>query len=331
MRTRLGWLLGAGSLASLLVTVFCYWRQPDRVAAFTLMPIWVWGGIGMGAGIVAWYLRPRRMSWVPAALWLVTVLAGADESRMLANLARESPAPGPAATHRGRPVVRVISANCAHFRMGDPTGDIAMWDPDIVIVQEAWPFHMKSLTERLYGDNGEFRFHNALGLGIATRWKIERVTLDARQRSMQATLVAPDGRRVEVVNVHLLSAATDLRLWRRDVWRYHRVNRAHRSHELDLALATLARSTAFPDVPVIFGGDFNAPPGDVIHRRLDGKFKDAHFHAGARWGNTYHRRFPILRIDRIHITPHFTPVRCATHVSAHSDHRFVIADLLFEP
>lgn len=329
MRIRFGWLIVAASLALHGFTVVTYWRQPDRYAAFTLMPIWVWGGIGFAAAVVAWYLLRRRLSWLPAAIWAVTVLVGADEARVLANFGHETPAPGPAAEHRGRPVVRVVSANCSLFMMGDATEDIAKWEPDIVLMQEAWPFHVKRLADRLYEENGDFRAHDSLG--IVTRWKIERVTRNPSQRSLQATIVAPDGRRIEVVNLHLVSAATDLGLWRREVWRGHRVNRALRGDEINHALSTLARTTAFPEAPVIFGGDFNAPPGDVIHRRLGGKFKDAHLQAGTRWGNTYHRRFPILRIDRIHTTPHFTPVRCATHVSAHSDHRFVIADLLFEP
>ncbi len=45
---RTGWLLVGLSLALHAVTVYAYARQPDRLAAFTVMPIWVWGGRGFG-------------------------------------------------------------------------------------------------------------------------------------------------------------------------------------------------------------------------------------------------------------------------------------------
>ena len=39
-------------------------------------------------------------------------------------------------------------------------------------------------------------------------------------------------------------------------------------------------------------------------------------------------KVPGLRLDRIHATRHFTPIRCRTVTTRHSDHRLVVADLL---
>jgi endonuclease/exonuclease/phosphatase family metal-dependent hydrolase len=222
-----------------------------------------------------------------------------------------------------------MSANCALFGLGDPTADIVMWDPDVVLIQDAWPYQVKRIADRLYEGHGDHRTHDTIG--VITRWSIEREVRKPHQRAQQVTIVAPDGRKFEVVNIHLLSAATDLSLWRREVWRGHRINRAIRRDELSRVLSTLDDTVGFPGIPVVFGGDFNAPPGDPVSRLLDRDFEDAQLAAGAGWGNTYHRRFPILMIDRIHATRHFTAVRCATHVTRHSDHRFVVADLLLQP
>ena len=55
---------------------------------------------------------------------------------------------------------------------------------------------------------------------------------------------------------------------------------------------------------------------------------DAFAAAGTGWGNTYQRRIPIHRIDQIHCTRQFRPLRCSAVTTRHSDHRMVVADLL---
>ncbi len=43
IRLTVGWLGLLGSVALLASVVFTYARQPDHLAAFTVMPVWVWG------------------------------------------------------------------------------------------------------------------------------------------------------------------------------------------------------------------------------------------------------------------------------------------------
>ena len=86
----------------------------------------------------------------------------------------------------------------------------------------------------------------------------------------------------------------------------------------------------FPNTPTLFGGDFNSPASDVVHRQLARDFVDAFATAGTGWGDTFQRRFPILRIDHIYATRHFTPVRCRAVTTRHSDHRMVVADFPHE-
>jgi endonuclease/exonuclease/phosphatase (EEP) superfamily protein YafD len=61
---------------------------------------------------------------------------------------------------------------------------------------------------------------------------------------------------------------------------------------------------------------------------MNADFVDAFAACGTGWGNTYQRRFPILRIDHLYATRHLTPVRCRTITTRFSDHRMVVADYL---
>ena len=326
IRQSIGGCLLAGSVVLLVVTLLTYPRQPGHFAAFTLMPVWVWGGFGLGAAVAGICLCRSRLGWLPAIAWLAVVFFFADEARTLTNIGNAPPRPGPAPPHNGAPVIRVISANLDL----NPAPELAKWKPDVVLLQDVWPHQVPRIATDLFGEDANFHIHESNS--IITRWKITHEAGRPQQRTHQATITLPDdGGSFKVVNVHLPSAATDLSLWKRGVWTEHRVNRAIRLDELNRALSTLKSTTRFPDAPAILGGDFNAPPGDPVYRRIESRFRDAHPAVGTRWGNTYHRRFPILRIDRIHATPDFTPVRCGTGIAARSDHRFVIADFVFSP
>jgi len=323
-RRATGRLLLGVSLALWLLTVWCYCRQPDHFAAYTVLPIWIWGAGGLLLCGGACYLQRGRWPWLAAGGWIITVLVGADEARALIHWGKSAPLPGPAAVHDGKPVLRVITCNCALFGSGDPSADIAAWQPDIVLLQDIRPYEVVQVAMALYGGHGEFRAHGANG--IITRWKIQREVPNGSDRDQQATILLPDGSSVEVVNVHLATAATDLRFWLRSTWTGHRINRALRLQELEFVLQALRQSTDFPNTPVVFGGDFNAPASDLVYHQLGPGLIDAFAAAGTGWGDTFHRRFPILRIDHLYTTRHFLPVRCHTITTRHSDHRMVVAD-----
>jgi endonuclease/exonuclease/phosphatase (EEP) superfamily protein YafD len=260
-------------------------------------------------------------------VWAVTLLVGADEARVLAHLGKQEPMPGPAASHEREPVLRVATLNCSIFRYGDPSQDIAAWQPDIVLLQDLFPQQVARVADVLYGGRGDHRSH--LTNGIVTRWKILREVRNPKERSHQVTIEMPDGRVLETVNLHLLTAATDLRFWQRMAWREHRINRSIRQNELAHIMGILGQTTSFPNTPTLFGGDFNAGATDIVHQQLTRDFDDAFASAGTGWGNTYQRRLPILRIDHVYATRHFTPVRCRAVTTRRSDHRMVVADFVF--
>ncbi|MBB5351755.1 endonuclease/exonuclease/phosphatase (EEP) superfamily protein YafD [Haloferula luteola] len=330
---RLGWLLIGGSLALHFVTVFAYYRQPSLLAAFTVMPIWVWGGLGLFASCLAFLALRAPLSLVVTTVWAFTLLLGADEARVIGHFHARPPQPGPPLAYHGTQPIRVITLNAAHFLYGDPTADLRGWQPDIVLLQEISPAHAQKIADALFGKEAHFRAYSRNA--VASRWPIVREVRNPNIRfrffNHNVTIRLPNGRTVEVSNLHLTSAATDLSLWRPTCWKNHRENRRARHFEISVALRILEETCGFPGAqPVILAGDFNAPPTDPIHRLLSQDFLDAFDEAGTGWGNTFQRRIPILRIDQIHATRHFKPLGCRAVTTRHSDHRFVVADLLLE-
>lgn len=325
---RLGWMLVGTSLLLHVFTVYCFARQPDRFAAFTVMPIWLWGGFGLLLSSVAFYFLRASLSLVMTGVWAVTLLVGADEARVLANFGKRPPLPGQAAPCQGVAVLRVATLNSAFFTFGNPAADLAAWQPDIVLLQDILPHQVRQIADLLYGGRGDYRVHQSNG--VITRWKIQREIRNPSQRDQQVTLLLPGGMEIEVVNVHLATAATDLRLWRKSAWSDHRNNRAIRQKELSLTQQILEQTTAFPNTPTLLGGDFNSPASDIVHRQLARDFVDAFATAGTGWGDTFQRRFPVLRIDHIYSTRHFAPVRCRAVTTRNSDHRMVVADFLMK-
>lgn len=330
---RTGWVLVGLSLVLHAVTVFAFARQPDRLAAFTVMPIWFWGGLGLVCSSVAFYFLRAPLSLVVTGVWALTLLLGADEARIIANLGTEPPQPGAAAMVDGRRPIRVITLNTAFSRFGDPAGDLDRWEPDIVLLQETHLGRVKAIADRLFEGRGHFRCFAENG--VVSRWRITREVRNPDPGyhffHHNVTIEHPDSGPIEVVNLHLSSAATDLQLWQRECWREHRANRSKRRLEVAVALNILEQTTDFPGTrPVILGGDFNAPPTDPIQLQLERDFQDAFLEAGTGWGDTFQRRIPILRLDQIHVSRHFTPVRCRAVTTRHSDHRMVVADLLLE-
>jgi endonuclease/exonuclease/phosphatase (EEP) superfamily protein YafD len=323
-RRGLGWLLVGSSLLLHLFTVYCFAQQPDRFTAFTIMPIWLWGGIGLLFSIFAFYVLRASLSLIVTGIWALTLLVGADEARVITNLGKVTPLPGPAAPFHGKSVIRVITLNCAFFSYGNAATDLAAWKPDIVLLQDIYPYQVSQIANVLYGGRGDYRTHQTNGL--VTRWRIQREIRNPTQRSQQLTLLLPNRLEIEIVNVHLPTATTDLRLWKKSAWVEHRNNRLFRENELTLIQRVLDQTTHMPDTPVIFGGDFNAPATDVVHRQLTRDFQDSFATAGIGWGDTYQRRLPVLRIDYLYATHHFFPVRSRAVTTRNSDHRMVVTD-----
>jgi endonuclease/exonuclease/phosphatase family metal-dependent hydrolase len=311
-----------------LVTFILYTRQPDKFAAFTLFPIWIWGAVGLSLSCSAFLFFRAPLALFATVAWTLTILILADEARSLGRIGHEGPEPGVPKLYGGRQVIRVATINWSGSP-GNFSADIIEYQPDVVFIQEIpHPYRLKQLNDALYRGKGDYRYDAAKRCGVVVRGKFERQIRSKEYRSQHLTVMLPSSRRIELVNLHLQAASTDMRLWRRDCWRTHNINRKLRRGELGFALAILKEHSPFPRRPTIMAGDFNAPANDSVYRMLNKHFVDAFSASGVGWGNTYHRRLPILRLDHIYVTDAFIPARAGVVSIPESDHRMVVADLI---
>jgi endonuclease/exonuclease/phosphatase family metal-dependent hydrolase len=330
-RKALAVALVVASLGFHLVVVALYTRLPDSFAAFTLLPIWFWGSVGLSLGCLAFFLRaPLALFSVTA--WSLTILILADEARPLGRLGRETPHPGIPRRYEGRNVIRAATINWA-VSPADFSEAIRAYQPDIIFIQEMpHPYRLRELNRDLFGGRGDYRYDTDRRCGIVVRGEIERQIPNPFRdlRSQQVTARLPGGRRVELVNVHLKAADEDLALWKQECWRSHRLNRRLRRDELSNALGILGSSNPRGERPALVAGDFNAPAGDSIYRIMEENFIDTFGAVGTGWGNTYHRRLPVFRLDHIFASRAFRPVRSRVVSIPESDHRMLISDLILQ-
>ena len=88
------------------------------------------------------------------------------------------------------------------------------------------------------------------------------------------------------------------------------------------------RMGAIPgDLPVIVGGDFNAPQGDAVFQLLRPRLHDAFRESGRGWGDTVTNDVPFLRVDQVWVSETFRAVNVVARRTRHSDHRIVVCDL----
>ena len=325
-RRAVGWGFVGASLLMHILTVWSYASLPDFLAAFTVFPVWFWGGIGLSLSVVAFCFLRAPLSLIVTAVWAITLSVAMDEAKALSNFNHPKIAVERTVMLDGQRVIRIATVNCANFGFGDPVEDLKNWDPDIVLLQQVFPHRVKLIAEILYGGGGDFRAYQTNG--VVTRFEIRREVRNPMLRDQQVTVRLPEGTEIEVVNVHLATAATDMRLWSSKSRALHRENRDLRRKELSYVLQVLEQTSSFPNTPTIFGGDFNSGATDIVHRQLNRDFDDTFTKVGRGWGNTFHRRFPIHRIDQIYSTRQFRPVSCGVVVSKKTDHRMVVADLL---
>lgn len=323
-------LLIGGSVTLHLICLVLYTRLPDRFAAFTTFPIWVWGFFGLAACAFAYLFYKARLSLFFSVVWLFTLFLLADESLVIGSNHGQGPQSGRAKPFQGSPTIRVATLNCAGQANFEKF--LAGFQPDIVFLQEIpHSYLLKNFTDTLYNGQGDYRYNNVNRCAVIVRGTLDREIKVPNFRSQHLTTTLPDGRKIQVVNLHLQAASTNLRLWTRDCWREHRTNRQLRRLELSYALGVLQQKTAYPRIPALVAGDFNAPANDAVYQLLKPDFVDAFNASGSGWGNTFHRAAPLLRIDHIFASKQrFIPVRSRAFTIPDSDHRLLIADFILK-
>ncbi|HBI31064.1 MAG TPA: hypothetical protein DDY45_03430 [Verrucomicrobiales bacterium] len=316
------------SLSLHFFTIVLYVRLPLKLAAVTIYPVWVWGAIGLALASFCYLFSKARGSLTIILLWTFTILIVADEAGPLARLASEPMKEAAPEEHAGSQILRVITLNCAGF--SDPLEATRHFDPDIIFLQEIPPgYRIKRLTDTLFKGKGDYRYNRKLRFAIIVRGTIEREFRFSKYRTQLVKAEMFDGRKLNLMNLHLLSAATNMKLHQLNCWREHIKNHTLRRIELSSSLAGLRQYGSHPRFPTIVAGDFNAPANDSVHRIMRKEFTDSFDAVGTGWGNTFHRVLPLLRIDYIYGSAKLIPVRSQTFTRHKTDHRMVVSDFIY--
>ena len=176
----------------------------------------------------------------------------------------------------------------------------------------------------MFGEEGDIL--SGVDTALTTRGKIERIASTGYYVIGKVRLSTDQ--EVGVVSLRLSPPPFRFDLWNPDCWRAFRNHRIKQREEI-VALSKVLQDLP-SDLPLIVGGDFNANPRDAIFAELPAALHDSFSSAGSGWGNTITNEVPFLRIDQIWINELFQPLRVVSEAAVETDHRAVIADLIFE-
>ncbi|MCA9101901.1 MAG: endonuclease/exonuclease/phosphatase family protein [Planctomycetales bacterium] len=324
-RRRLSRAACVTSLLLLLAVTLAYLTRDDRVAAVTVFPPRAWSLPGIA---VVWLARrrTRKVALAVAALWLVYLAAMIDQpAALIGMLYRDFPDERWESTPAERRV-RIVSLNCGSGS-ARAIAETAAYEPDIVLLQESPGGTVVAEAAReLFGATAG----HMSGADAAIIVRGELVPDDSNDRnnlhSVQATVRLDSGARLHVVSLRLEPPLVRLDLWSPDCWRAQTANRQLRRRQLvDVAKCFPPEDSP---LPLIVGGDFNAPPGDAVFDLLAPRLSDSFVAAGLGWGNTITNVGPFTRIDQVWISEDLAATTVVARRTLYSDHRLVVADLL---
>lgn len=303
----------------------------------------------VGAGLTLWYalrwwpgdrLLPVRllnyfMPWLLVGLLPGLILAGLAR-RKVTFLALAIPVslislsfaplflPQPPAVLAANTSIKVMSYNVwgRNKTLEQAARLIRQEQPDILLLQEVYPPLAKNLAAMLHDLYPDAQLHVAYepraGQAVFSRFPVTPVALAYEKgRTQKVSLTTPAGR-IAVWNLH----PNVPQPWTRHFQQ----------------LSALTEDIAQIGEPLIVGGDFNTTDHSETYELVNQYLENAHWEAGWGFGFTFpaHQpRFksipiltPLLRIDHIFYSPHFTAHHARTlSESGGSDHFPVVAEL----
>ncbi|HYW78589.1 MAG TPA: endonuclease/exonuclease/phosphatase family protein [Thermoguttaceae bacterium] len=318
------------SLVSLALMAVCYWAKFDACAVVTLVPGWWWALPGIAMVGWAYWRSARRSGLLVGGLWIAFALLTADTP---VSVLRAFVRSWPTASRSGE-TIRVVTLNCA----GHMAEEIETLAPDIVLLQESPDRRqVEELAQRLFGEEAVVLW--GPDTSVIARGKIVPgetpkalrggFSADRIGSFVQARVRLSGDLEVHVVSLRLRPAPLRDDLWSPDCWKQHADHRRQRRKQLQAVLREL--DGVEPNVPIICGGDFNAPPSDAVFNLLRPKLSDAFSDGGLGWGATLTSDWPIWRFDQVWHNEHLRAVAAVAIKTRHSDHRMVVCDLLVLP
>ncbi|HCU37873.1 MAG TPA: hypothetical protein DGT21_21280 [Armatimonadetes bacterium] len=301
-----------------------YLLRPPNVDPITIWPYWFWSLPAIVLSAFAVSSRNRFWGMMTVGAWFFATLVVAEEPAALARMLTQSPPP--ISARRPPDSMRIVTLNCAG---GDvrAAAESFIWDADIVLLQEA---PAAAELDALVATRDGWQSSCALDPAILARGSIAPVPVGQEQAAFvcaaDITLPhIPSMPPVRVISTRLLLPSLRTRVWLPEVWSDGFEARADREEQMK-AVAGFARE-GLGTMPVIVGGDFNAPAGDSLFRVLQPEFRDAYPEGGAGWPNTITNDTPMSRIDQVWVSRQFEVESAWVVRTQHSDHRAVVVDL----
>ncbi len=314
---------GLSALCCLALAV-CYAGRFDSCAALTVFPAWAWLVPGLGVAALGLSRRGKLRAVAACAAWAVFVLVFAEEPWSLLWSWTAPPSDPRSVGGRGG-ALRVVSLNC-NVGNGQAAAEVASYRPDIVLLQESpGRGELESLASALFGASAGVVHGPDASMIVHGRVVPADLTPEQRSYFVQARVLLKSGLEVEVFSLRLVPAVFRLDLWSPECWREQARNRRRRRAQVS---AVAARIALLPrHLPVILGGDFNAPQGDTAFRPLAPRLHDAFREGGRGWGNTITNDTPFLRIDQVWVSDEIRALGVVARRTVGSDHRIVVCNL----
>ena len=332
-RTGAALVLLGGSLALHAMVVLSFVFRWDKAALVTVVPFFVWCGMGLSLAVVSAFFQPTLLFRVLGVVWLGTLVLGADERHGLLRFRSQVPQPHPPVAGASGQPLRFATLNCHYFGQ-EGMDTVTSWGPDILFLQETTPGSgVVDLARRLYGNQALIvRRHDCTILARGS--VIRAIDLSSPavppgdlSRNAMGRLTLANGREIDLVNLHLLAAETNTAFWRRSCWQAHAHNRRMRRILLHYFVSGCQSATAgWPPAPSIIAGDFNAPAEDGAIRGLAATHLDSYVTAGQGIGDTFPANFPLHRIDQVWLSPGLAAIGHTTVPVPGSDHLMVVVD-----
>lgn len=297
----------------------CYILRPEPLALLTTYPTWTWPLLGVLLSLVV-VIGNRRWTLVILAMSLLFFLTVSEEPR---SLMRGLTGPSAGVELPGH--LRVMSINCAGGRL-EAAEEALAFSPDIVLLQESpSEVEVAQVARKLFGRNGRYVW--GCDCSIVADGKVEAVPfVKTAPYFIQARVTRRSGEVIGVVSIHLTVPPYDFNPFLLSNWRSQARHRQLQTEQMQDVLRSLADIP--PGVPLIVGGDFNAPAGDPAIGLLRQRLRDSFTGAGVGWGKTIINDTPVHRIDQVWINDVFEPTRVEAVKSVHSDHRMVVCDVV---
>jgi hypothetical protein len=309
-------------LLGYLAVAICLLNRWDAMVAVTLVPVWLWAGVGAIIALLCWIICRGVVPGVLLCLFLITGIGFSEEAvgivRELIISLKKTPAEAPAGK-----ILRIVNVRCG----GEEASlrKAAESNPDVLIVQEApEKTILEAVADQLYGLE---RSVTVVGTkAILGRGEALAVIGDPESPALHVRLKRPDGLVLDVSNLDLPGCTPRIDIWRPDEWsdliaariENRRLVRNHLG-EHPINRQSIGR---------IIGGGFGTPPGDDVFRPLENSgMLDTYAEVGTGWGNTHPSDYPLLRLDQVWVSPNLQPRQSTTRLNTAGKNRIVVSEV----